>query len=286
MNHGELRELVRRNLLDAVILLSIPGTLGLLYYIAPLPVQEQLTLNHTNPRWYAFWTNAFVHEHQPGDKHLLMNVVAYLLLIVPTLAIYKLRGQARRFWIAFVVIIAITPLVSSLSSYIAFHEILGLQILNDRGFSGVVGAFDGFLIVTILSVFASEQPEPVGMHSMGLYFAYLTMGLGAVTSRLLFFVIGVLGLLITLLATKTEYVSTWPELSDWGFNHPQPSLVLIAAIFVSALAFAAALPADITSGGSLKNIVAHGAGIVFGMFTAGWQSYSSSQPDSGSWSLS
>lgn len=282
MNRGELRG----NILEAVILLSIPATLGVLYYIAPIPIQEQLTLNHTNPRWYAFWTNAYVHEHQPGDRHLLMNVAAYLLLIFPTLAIYKLRGQKRRFWISLVVILAAAPLVSSLCSYIAFHEILGLRILNDRGFSGVVGAFDGFLIVTILSVFASEQPEPVGVHSMGLYFAYLITGLGAVTSRPLFFGIGVLGLLITLLATKTDYVSTWPELSDWGFDNPQLSLVLVAAIFVSALAFAAALPADITSGGSLKNIVAHGAGIVFGMFTAGWQLHSRRQPDSRSLSLS
>lgn len=276
MNRREIRGLLRRNILEFTILLSIPAILVLLYYIAPIHLQEQLTLNHTNLRWYAFWTNAYIHEHQPGDKHLLMNVVAYLLLIFPTLAIYKLRGQARRFWIVFAVIIAITPLVTSISSYIAFHEILGLQILNDRGFSGVVGAFDGFLIVTILSVFASEQPEPVGMHSMGLYFAYLIMGLGAVTSRPLFLVIGVLGLLITLLATKTEYVSSWPELSSWGFAHPRMSIALIAAIFVSALAFAAALPNDITSGGSLKNIVAHGAGIVFGMLTASWETYSRS----------
>lgn len=269
MNHGEPGELVRRNLFEAAILLSIPAVLALLYYIVPIPIQEQLTLNHTNPRWYAFWTNAYVHEHQSGDRHLLMNVVAYLLLIFPTLAIYKLHCQARRFWISFIVILAVTPLVSSSSSYIAFQEILGLQILNDRGFSGVVGAFDGFLIVTILSVFASEQPEPVGIHSMGLYFAYLIMGLGAVTSRPLFLGIGVLGLLITLLATKTDYVSTWPELSDWGFNNPRLSVVLIAAIFVSALAFAAALPSDITSGdGSLKNIVAHGAGVVFGLGVA------------------
>lgn len=45
--------------------------------------------------------------------------------------------------------------------------------------------------------------------------------------------------------------------------------MLVVAILVSVLGFAASLPSDITSGGELTNIVAHGAGILFGMAVAG-----------------
>lgn len=258
-------QMLRRNLRETLVLCSIPVVLAFLYYAASISLQEYLTLNHTNPRWFAFWTNAFVHEHQQGDAHLVENVVAYLLLVFPAFALFRIRGVSRRFWVAFVLIVLIGPVVSSVSSYIAFHEILALQIQNDRGFSGVVGAFDGFLIVTILYVLGREQPEPVALLSMGLYFAYLLMGLGATTGRVTLLAVGVVVLLATTVAGRSGYVARWSELSEWGYRNRRLGIALVVACFVSTLAFAAALPSDITTGGSVTNIVAHGAGILFGM---------------------
>lgn len=164
------------------------------------------------------------------------------------------------------IIFAIASLVVSASRYIAFNEILGLQIKNDRGFSGVVGAIVGFLIMTILRTFAREQKGNVAVLSMALYFGHLMLGLGAVTVRPPLIGIGALTIVLSFAASRTAYLAPLEELTSWGLDNRYLSLLLVVAALVSAFAFAAAFPTEITNdSGSLKNIVAHGAGILFGM---------------------
>lgn len=251
---------------EALTLLSIPVFLAGIYYLTPISFQHHLVLDHTNPLPHAFWTNSLIHVQNPGDSHLIGNMVGYTILVLPCWALYIHRNQRRRFWIGFLILLTLGPLAASLSSYLAFQEVLSLQIQNDRGFSGVVGAVDGFLVMTILQTFVQEQEEKIALQSMGLYFAYLFMGLGALTSRYIIFGIGVLALIAVFAGTQTKYMSHPEQLSDWGYKNRRLSLLLIIAALVSTFAFAAALPAEITSSsGGLKNIVAHGAGILFGM---------------------
>lgn len=256
----------KRDTVESLILLSIPTVLAGLYYLTPISFQQMLVLDHTEPNLHAFWTNAFVHEHRPDDSHVTGTILGYVVLVYPTWVLYRIRGQEIRFWQAWTAILLIGPFVASLSSYIAFHEILELQIQNDRGFSGVVGAFTGFLIMSILGTIQAEQPEPVGMLSMGFYFSYLMLGFGAATARMPIIVIGIVALGATVVGTYTRFMAPVNELARWGTDNRLLGMVLVVAAFASALAFAASLPTDITiSGGGLKNIVAHGAGILFGM---------------------
>lgn len=251
---------------EVLTLLVIPLILVGIYYLTPISFQHHLVLDHTDPVSHAFWTNSLIHKHKPGDGHLIGNIVGYTILVLPCWALYIHRNQRRRFWTGFLILLTLGPLVASISSYLAFQEVLSLQIQNDRGFSGVVGAVDGFLVMTILQTFAKEQEDNVAMLSMGLYFAYLFIGFGAVTSRHIILGFGVLALIAVFAGTRTKYLSPTEELSDWGYKNRRLSLVLVIAVLVSTLAFAAALPAEITSSsGGLKNIVAHGAGILFGM---------------------
>jgi hypothetical protein len=251
---------------EVLTLLSIPLILAVIYYLTPISFQHHLVLDHTNPALHAFWTNSLVHKHKPGDGHLIGNIVGYTILVLPCWVLYIHRNQRWRFWTGFLILLTIGALAASISSYLAFHEVLGLQIQNDRGFSGVVGAIDGFLVMTILQTFAQEQEEKVAMLSVGLYFAYLFMGLGALTSRYIILGFGVLALIAVFAGTWTKYVAHPEQLTDWGYQNRRLSGILVIAAFVSTFAFAAALPAEITSSsGGLKNIVAHGAGILFGM---------------------
>lgn len=226
-------------------------------------------LDHTNPQIHAFWTNALAHEHLPRDVHLLGNIVSYLLVVIPCWILYHYREEAHQFWAGLIIILAVAPFIVSLSSYVAFHEVLGLQIENDRGFSGVVGAIVGFLIMTILQTLAQKQEEKVAVLSMGLYFAYLVTGLGVMTFRLPFIVIGALFFIIMIAATNTEYVAQAEQLAEWSEHNRRLSILLVVAALVSAFVFATSLPTDIvTDSNGLKNIVAHGAGIIFGMLVA------------------
>jgi len=262
-----LESVYRKEFMDGIIILSIPAILAGIYYFLPIPIQQTFALDHTNPSIYSFWTNAFIHNHQPGDGHLIGNIIGYTLLTIPCWTLYYCREARRRFWIGLLIILTAGPLVASLSSYVAFHEILGLQVEADRGFSGVVGAIDGFLLMSLLHTFAQEQEETVAVLSMGIYFAYLIIGLGAVTSRFLLMGVGVLALVTVFAGTRTKYVAVPNRLSEWGEQNQRLSIVIVVAAFVSTLALAASLPADITNAsGGVKNIVAHGAGILFGMF--------------------
>lgn len=85
---------------DAVkvlFLLSIPLVLAVIYYLTPRGFQTGLALDHTAPRWYAFWTSSLVHEHRPGDGHLLGNVGVYVILVIPCWLLYWARSLERRF---------------------------------------------------------------------------------------------------------------------------------------------------------------------------------------------
>lgn len=269
MNLPETPQIAARDLLKTLVLLAIPALLAVIYYGTSLSFQQSLALDHTNPRLYNFWTNALVHDHRPGDGHLIGNTVGYLLLVVPCWILHIYRGMERRFWTGLAIILAVGPFIISASSYIAFYEILGLEVQNDRGFSGVVGALAGFLLMSILYTFAQKQEEPVAMLSMGLYFGYMMLGLGVLTGRIVAIVIGLLIIVGIFAGTRTEYVASAAELADWGVANGRLSLVLVVATLVSVLGFAASLPSDITAGSGLTNIVAHGAGILFGMAVAG-----------------
>ncbi|WP_336360306.1 hypothetical protein [Haladaptatus sp. ZSTT2] len=255
-----------KDTVEILALLSIPALLAAVYFLTPTSFQLSLALDHTNPVLHTFWTNSFVHEHQPDDAHLFGNLVGYTILVFPCWLLYKFRDQNRRFWIGFLLILLVGPVVVSSTSYLVFNESTHLQIQYDRGFSGVVGALDGFLILSILRTFESEQEEPVGLLSIGVYCSCLFLGLGVVTARVSVVSMGGLLLAGVFAATRTDYVASPSKLSSWGVSNRRLSGVILFAAVASVLVFASALPANIVNEtGGWTNIVAHGAGIVFGM---------------------
>lgn len=256
----------RRNGIELLTLFTIPAVLGAIYYLTPFSFQQQLVLDHTNPHLHTFWTNALVHEHSPSDGHLTGNIIAYMLVVIPSWILYSAREQKRTFWNGLAILLTVGPIIISASSYVAFHEILDLAIENDRGFSGVVGGISGFLIMSILRAFTAEQDDMLALLSMGIFTGYLMLGLGALTSRPPLMAFGGLIFVIIGIGVRTGYVAHPERLSNWGAAHPSLSKILVFATLVSTFALAASLPADlISASGGLKNIVAHGAGILFGM---------------------
>ena len=234
----QISAITYRAVLKVLILVAIPAMLAAIYYFTSLSFQQTLMLDHTQPQIHNFWTNAFVHEHRPGDRHLIGNIVGYLLLVFPCWILYIHRDLERIFWTGLAIILVIGPLVVSASSYIAFHELLGLEIENDRGFSGIVGSLAGFLLMSILYTFAQKQEEPVAVLSMGLYFGYLVLGLGVLTGRIVAVGLGVFVLIGMYLGTRTTYVASVVDLSEWGSENRQLSKVLVVAILVSVFGFA------------------------------------------------
>lgn len=216
MELPETPQITAREVFKTLVLLAVPAVLAVIYYGTSLSFQQTLALDHTNPRLYNFWTNALVHDHRPGDGHLIGNIVGYLLLVFPCWILQIYREHERRFWTGLAIIFVIGPFIISASSYIAFFEILSLELQNDRGFSGVVGSLAGFLLMSILYTFAQKQGEPISVLSMGLYFGYMMPGLGVLTGRIAAIGLGVLIIVRMFAGTRTQYVASAAELSKWG----------------------------------------------------------------------
>jgi len=255
-----------KRIVEGIILSLIPLVLASIFYLVPVPVQQTLALDHTDPVLYTFWTNSLIHSHQSGSGHLINNIVWYSLIIFPCWSLYCFLDERRKFWSGFFILILFAPLVASLSSYVIFEVIMDFGIRADRGFSGVVGAVGGFLLMSIITTFVREQGEKVSVLSVGLYFSILVLQLGISTSRKLWTSVGLISLTIVSAGSNTEYLSSFQKLQNWMTENSRLSILILMCVFVSVMVFAASLPSNIvSSSGGLKNIVAHGAGLLFGM---------------------
>lgn len=253
-------------IVEGIILSLIPLILASIYYLTPVPIQHTLVLDHTDPVVYTFWTNSLIHSHQSASIHLINNLVWYSLLIFPCWSLYCFLDERRKFWSAFLLLIILGPLVASLSSYVIFEVIMDFGIQNDRGFSGVVGAIGGFLLMSIIGTFVQEQEEKISILSMGMYFSILLLQLGITTSRKLWTLAGLSSLTAVSAGSNTQYMSSFPKLHNWMMENSRLSFLILICVCVSVMAFSASLPSNIiSSSGAIKNIVAHGAGILFGM---------------------
>lgn len=253
-------------IVEGIILSLIPLILASIFYLMPVPIQQTLVLDHTDPVLYTFWTNSLIHSHQSGSSHLINNIVWYSIIIFPCWSLYCFLDERRKFWSGFFILIIFAPLVASLSSYVAFEMIMDFGIRTDRGFSGVVGAAGGFLLMSIIRTFVQEQGEKVSVLSTGLYVSILVLQLGISTSRKLWASVGFISLTIVSAGSNTEYISSFLELQNWMRKNSRLSILILMCVSVSVMLFTASLPSNIvSSSGGLKNIVAHGAGLLFGM---------------------
>lgn len=255
-----------KRIAEAIILSSIPLILASIYYFVPVPIQQTFILDHTDPDVYAFWTNSLIHSHQSGSSHLINNLVGYTVLIFPCWCLYDFLDSNRKFWLGFFILILFTPLVASFSSYVAFQAILDLGIHNDRGFSGFVAAIGGFLLMSVINTFVREQEEQVAVLSMGMYFSILLLHLGITTSRNLWTIAGFSSLTIMSAGSNTQHIASFQKLHNWIIKNSRLTVLVLTCVCVSVMVFTASLPSNIiSSSGGIKNIVAHGAGLLFGM---------------------
>lgn len=265
---------LRRRLVENAVILGVPALLSVIYYFTPISFQVELALYHPSPQLHTFWTNSLVHENKPQDSHLVGNIVAYLLLVFPCWGIYIHRGEERRFWIGFITLLGLTPIVASVGSYYIFSEILNFSLDYSRGFSGVVGSIDGFLIVTILSTFELEQTSKLDKLSAGIYLATIFSMLGLLNSNNAFWVVVAIILLAIYAGYRTDHVASLSKLFSWMEHNTGLGILLFAGVFLSALVFAAALPDQLAnSSGGFTNVFVHGIGIVFGMLVGANLSY-------------
>jgi len=119
-----------------IALVVIPLILFALHFFIPEELKEKLALHRDYIIGYEIFTNHFIHTDL---KHLLENVISYLIAVVLLYVPLTFINEKRMFYILFILNLTILPIIISLIDI----RISPLQYNKTLGFSGIVSSFLG-----------------------------------------------------------------------------------------------------------------------------------------------
>ncbi|WP_435364561.1 hypothetical protein [Haloarchaeobius sp. DYHT-AS-18] len=251
-------------LTDLVALCFIPLILATIHFLAPT-ARHTLALNHSNPTLLTLWSSAFVHVNL---AHLLSNLIGYFLAIIPTYLLYLHWNRRTLFWHSLALSLLLVPPLVNLGSFVYFTSqgVAGETI--SRGFSGVVGAFAGMGLASVVAFVA----EVYGLRRAYWLAQALVLAAGGVI------LVGLVGGLeplhaglvaLGIVLSVTGLVRQEPEPLRNLREHATTLLVLGYATAMSLVVVYMLFPSEVVTDGGVTNVVAHAVGIVVGSVLPG-----------------
>lgn len=241
---------------DVAVVAAVPLALVAIYGL-PEATREALVLNYQSPTVLAMYTSHFVHF---SGAHLLTNLLAYLLAVVPAYGYCVLADRRLDFVVTFGVVMLGFPFVLSALNVVFVRPSVGF------GFSGVAMAFLGFVPVA-LAMFAGERLAPAVSidHAPLLFFAGVeTIAVLAVPES----VVGAIAVAVAALGVAVYSVALWEAVGADGFRVAAGRVgdaEFAAAGVVLVLAFPfVAFPTRIAENGVVLNVYTHLLGYCFG----------------------
>lgn len=216
-------------------------------------------------------TAAYVHLDRP---HLLGNLLGYVLSAGATYGLCLRLGERRWFRLATVTLLVVVPVLVNLTSAAVLGVVLGGQFVpTNRGFSGVVAGFDGFLFVALFVTLRRAWGR-----LPALYLSQLLV-LGLLGELLLIYAPWppLLGGGVVLLGVALGLGGLARESHRRGLaggNGPRHAIAaslppVVAAVVLAVLVYGL-FPERLVAGGRFVNVVAHGAGLLYGAALSGW----------------
>lgn len=262
----DLRPGQRALLADVGIVLAVPLALLAIHHLVPAGVQATLAFDHAAFNVHALLTATYVHA---SDAHLRSNLVGYLLAALYTLVLCHAAGERAWFRRTLVFLLVVVPVFVNLGSYAVFRTLSPAAEPVSRGFSGVVAAFGGFLLVA-LAVYVRKRYSPAAGRAAGLgTFLLLLAEVDVVYAGglrpLVALLVGAGLLLLAASLLRTGEVGLGPPVDRAVLLDGVAVALVVAVLSVVVLNL---FPADIVRDGALTNIFAHALGFVFGAITA------------------
>jgi hypothetical protein len=252
-----------------VVLLVVAGALTGVHLWLPDSLLSEFIFTYGEPSLMTAWTAAAVHD---STAHLVSNLAWYAVVIVPAYILYTVWDRRRMFWLLYGSLLFITPLTTVAADYWLLYQRWGFVGPDSIafGFSGVVSAFGGLLLVGLTGVIAAWYSwrisivTTIGFVASGLGIALFQSPLVAVpTSRILAVGI-VVAVGLGLLSWRSEELSVRRYLSAH-----QDAILLFGACGIVVTALVSGMfSVEPVSDGRFPNVVAHGTGFVTGVSLA------------------
>ncbi len=268
----------KQHVLDVLLVAGIVAVLTTVTVLVPPSLQDQLALRPADPQWYTLLTAAYTHV---SFDHLQGNLMGYLLAVsyVYWLCLYLERRQW--FWQTTLGLLVITPFVVNSANVLLYGthlpEIDGVA----RGFSGVVAAFVGFLLVSftaaIREAHTTQLAQVVGV-GLTLLLLLLIDTVYARTVRPIVAGLVIFGICIQ--AAPVLYHRDWETLVQTRSREQLLFQIAGSGLIVVVLAILTLqmFPAEVVVDNSFVNIFAHGIGFTVGIaVSAVLLSYNGSQ---------
>ena len=133
--------------IDGAILVGIVAGLTAVFVTAPS--DSPFVFRYGEPSVLTMWTAA---AHHDSVSHLASNATAYALVVGVTYAIYTAQERRTAFWLVVTACLLLTPLVTTAADYwlLAVQWDIVAPSTTAQGFSGVVSALVGVLLVTLI----------------------------------------------------------------------------------------------------------------------------------------
>lgn len=260
-------QIISRSNLPSLTLISLLPCLVLGYFslAAPEPLIRKLEFWYSNPRLVSIWGSSVVHH---STDHLSNNILAYLAAIVPTYTVFALREQLRTLWWTLLALTITTPpLVRAIDWWILAKQLeLVAPTATARGFSGIVSAIVGMLLVSSL-VTLRDQHGNWHFYRIILLIICLLIGYTAVSSPTVptaTFAV----LLIGTIGWVYYQTHSFQEFYQFLKNPPTSDLVTGIAVAIASMFLVAIVPVDILNNGTFTGVIAHIVGLTWGILLA------------------
>lgn len=257
---------VRAIVFDSALIGSVAVLLAGIHFLAPPATQARLAFNYQQFDPLNLLTAAYVHH---SEQHLAGNVTAFLAAATVANILCQMSDERRWFHLTFGVFLVILPVLVSLTSYAVITYIAPGVIPTSRGFSGVAAGFAGFVLAALAVLVAKTYSRSTGLFLGQAIFLGLLCEVGLIYAgvvRLELVVLAIAGLVLNGWGLVRE--GTWPDSREQWVNRGWDAVfvglvVVLLGVFVFGL-----FPAQIATGDSTTNIIAHGIGFLYGIAIA------------------
>lgn len=251
-------------LADLVALGLLPLALTAVHFLLPDSLQQRLVLDHSDLDALTMWTSAYLHL---DDAHLWSNVMGYAMTVLPAWILAVYRERRSEFWTVLLVILLVGPFAVNAVSHLAFRHYGVVDDAVSRGFSGLVSAIGGYLLVAVVGLVNDTYGTERAFQSAQ---ALVLVLLGAILS-------------VSLASVSTLVVAVWaggmvlslvplvPRGVDGLRARVEADLLPLLLVGYGTVALVYFVPSmlttDVVQDGAFVNVFGHAGGFVVGVLT-------------------